>query len=310
MPHLFGETYVRSPQTLSAAVSAWWSEGSPVKTSRWPARGAASTPNGLDSSLISCDSFATWDQPTSFWRTSQQSLFEDSTPYSDRWPKAGSMRSGAVSKQPTLARLIAVTAGGCSRGTGRNWPTPAAMNPNDGEQPETWRTRAVLLKEKHHNGNGAGVPLAIAAQSPARQWQTPSVADTTGGHLSRSGARRGELLLRGQAKAWATPTVRDWKDGACADADVPTNGLLGRQAVRAVIGPDSHPDLTTETDGQPTSPSTPTSPLQLNERFVEALMGLRTGWTDCADSATPLCHSKPKPPCEHSGFAPLECGRE
>lgn len=34
-----------------------------------------------------------------------------------------------------------------------------------------------------------------------------------------------------------TPTTRDWKDGACADSNVPTNGLLGRQAVRAWATP-------------------------------------------------------------------------
>jgi len=27
---------------------------------------------------------------------------------------------------------------------------------------------------------------------------------------------------------WPTATSRDWKDGACAEANVPTNGLLGR----------------------------------------------------------------------------------
>ncbi|WP_237140329.1 DNA cytosine methyltransferase [Mycobacteroides abscessus] len=46
---------------------------------------------------------------------------------------------------------------------------------------------------------------------------TPSVADGTGGHLSRSGARSDELLLPGVAKAYAegallpTPTSRDHK---------------------------------------------------------------------------------------------------
>lgn len=49
---------------------------------------------------------------------------------------------------------------------------------------------------------------------------TPSVADGTGGHLSRSGARSDELLLPGVAKAYAegallpTPTSRDHKEVA------------------------------------------------------------------------------------------------
>jgi hypothetical protein len=38
--------------------------------------------------------------------------------------------------------------------------------------------------------------------------------------------------LDGAALLWGTPTSRDHKDGACADADVETNGLLGRQVLR------------------------------------------------------------------------------
>jgi len=46
-------------------------------------------------------------------------------------------------------------------------------------------------------------------------------------------------------KFWATPTSRDHKDGACADANVPTNALLGRQVLRTP----THGD-TCSTDGQ------------------------------------------------------------
>jgi DNA (cytosine-5)-methyltransferase 1 len=42
-------------------------------------------------------------------------------------------------------------------------PTPAASNPNDGESPDTWLARAEQLRAKGINGNGAGMPLAIAA---------------------------------------------------------------------------------------------------------------------------------------------------
>jgi hypothetical protein len=118
------------------------------------------------------------------------------------------------------------------------------------------------------------------------------------------------LLLRGQVKQWATPTTRDWKDGTCGDADVPTNALLGRPVVRAAIGPGSHQGQQTATDGQRILPGTQTSRLQLNERFVEALMGLRTGWTDFAASGTPSCRNRQKPPCALSGSVPSESGRE
>lgn len=79
-----------------------------------------------------------------------------------------------------------------------------------------------------------------------------------------------------------TPTTRDWKDGACADADVPTNGLLGRQVLR------------TETVGNAGA-----GQAVLNPFFVEALMGFPIGWTVptvSAHSETPSFPPKREPP--------------
>jgi hypothetical protein len=44
------------------------------------------------------------------------------------------------------------------------WPTPDANVMNDGESAVNWRARQERLKLTANNGNGAGVPLAIAAQ--------------------------------------------------------------------------------------------------------------------------------------------------
>jgi len=44
------------------------------------------------------------------------------------------------------------------------WATPSASVANDGEGPKTWHARAAKLKEKHGNGNGAGIPLTIQTQ--------------------------------------------------------------------------------------------------------------------------------------------------
>lgn len=43
-------------------------------------------------------------------------------------------------------------------------PTPAAMNPNDGEGFATWEARRLRVKATGKNGNGFGTPLAIAVQ--------------------------------------------------------------------------------------------------------------------------------------------------
>lgn len=53
------------------------------------------------------------------------------------------------------------------------WPTPAAANPNDGEDLATWLARRERLKETAKNGNGCGTPLAIAI----RMWPTPTARD-------------------------------------------------------------------------------------------------------------------------------------
>lgn len=73
-------------------------------------------------------------------------------------------------------------------GTGR-WPTPSASLHNDAEDPASWLARAKTLKEKHANGNGAGMPLAVAAK--LSQWPTPSATDHKGSF--RPGQRRGQL---------------------------------------------------------------------------------------------------------------------
>lgn len=116
-------------------------------------------------------------------------------------------------------------------------PTPDASNANDGEGLDTWLERRERVKAKGINGNGRGMPLAIAAlkliptptaqdaaesagSSPSnvtltdavlrtqmgtrpnprhKLLPTPQVADATGGHASRSGDRSDELLLPGVA---------------------------------------------------------------------------------------------------------------
>jgi hypothetical protein len=45
------------------------------------------------------------------------------------------------------------------------WATPDANAMNLGEGLDTWDRRQVKNKAKHHNGNGAGMPIAIQAQT-------------------------------------------------------------------------------------------------------------------------------------------------
>lgn len=53
------------------------------------------------------------------------------------------------------------------------FPTPAAMNPNDAEDLQQWQARRDAVKAERKNGNGFGMPLAIAA----RLLPTPTTQD-------------------------------------------------------------------------------------------------------------------------------------
>jgi hypothetical protein len=52
-------------------------------------------------------------------------------------------------------------------------PTPTAGNPNDGEDPASWEARRQRNLDKGYNGNGQGIPLAMAVQL----LPTPTAAD-------------------------------------------------------------------------------------------------------------------------------------
>jgi hypothetical protein len=158
-----------------------------------------------------------------------------------------------------------------------------------------WPTPDTMPEAPNKGSNKKSNPPSLLGA--AELWQTPSVAASVGGNVSRGQDRAGELLLRGQAKAWATPikseatgpgkhgtgsdSLRtqvhgwgtpaggDWKDTGVTDK-VPTNGLLSRQVLR------------TETDGSAGSPSGRV----LNPLFVEMLMGWLPGVTDYGFSET------------------------
>lgn len=80
------------------------------------------------------------------------------------------------------------------------WPTPSASMPNDTEAPESWLARAALLKEKHGNGNGAGMPLAVAVKL-APTWSTPTVNDAQNATAPPSQSERNSEALAVQSGA-------------------------------------------------------------------------------------------------------------
>lgn len=203
---------------------------------------------------------------------------------------------------------------------------------------DAWAARRARVLAERGNGNGFGMLLDIAARlwqtprgsdgakggpnqrgskgdlmlpSATAMWPTPQAHDAMTGKTPEQVAAMRERTGAGVSNLnevaplvvamWATMTSRDWKDEACAAANVPTNGLLGRQAVRwqtpsvadatgghanrsgersgemllqgQARGLSSRLDPPISTDGQRSSPSAQTSPRRLNPRFAEWLMG-------------------------------------
>lgn len=96
------------------------------------------------------------------------------------------------------------------------WPTPTSLSFAGSHQPgnsrsynstmelaeqlqQNWMTPRVTTGDYTRDGGSKGSErLTLEGQA---KWQTPSVADVSGGHASRSGPRKNELLLNGQAAA-------------------------------------------------------------------------------------------------------------
>ena len=222
------------------------------------------------------------------------------------WPTPRTITGGAESaeRKQELGRLE--SGGGDLQAAALNWPTPTSLSFADSHQPGNcyshnkmmdlaatiWSTPRASDGEKgspNQAFGAGGVPLA----AQTLQWSTPSVADVTGGRTSRSGDRKGELLLNSQAKAvasWPTPALTD------------SNGARNRTSGRS--NPDSrHHDGVTLNDAiilyslpaLETAPDGPTSSPErrsLNPLFVEWLMGWPTGWTASECSATASCRFK------------------
>ena len=127
-------------------------------------------------------------------------------------------------------------------------PRPRPEHPTVVPASSCWPTPTAATYGSNIGGaNGRVGKVRYSLYGLANRWPTPTVAISTGGQRSRGGNRKGEKLLSGLA----------------TDA----SSLVGHQAPP------------TPQDGASSS-----AKVGLNPQFVEMLMGLPPGWTDCACS--------------------------
>jgi hypothetical protein len=100
-------------------------------------------------------------------------------------------------------------------------------------------------------------------------WPTVRTSSANGASAKEVEAGNPKQRLEVMITNWATPTTRDWKD--TANANVPVNSLLGRQAPQIMK------------DGTQ-------SQITLNPRFTEWLMGWPIAWTEFELAETEWFH--------------------
>ena len=250
---LSGLTSPRS--TVERSVDAWISSlpASPANRSRAQDSGAVLTMTG-GSGLPSGSSHVTWDRDCCSWRTSPSLFDTGSLTSSPTLPKAGGLRNGDCSPRPPLAPLTDV------RGSG-SWPTPTAKDDEGNGFRSGERSTEPKLK-----GAAAmwGTPVARGDQkSPEAHLAMEQRA------LGRS-EDAAITSLTVQVKDWPTPTAGDMNASGGNPNTTGTHGTTPTDAACRLPGP---LDETTGTGGTATSPK-----VDLDPRFVEALMGVPPNW--------------------------------
>ena len=247
MQHLYG--LIPPPSTADRLLEKWIGslEDSHVSPGVLQESEAPQTTAGGSGHTLK-ESFARLDPEDSSWKTSQVSLGGDSNLYSEAWPKAGSMRSGVVSKQAKLE--------------------PATEEIGSSSWPTVTTDSASQRTKKYKQG---GHPLAMVAS----EWPTPTtleyphpgmVINEKGRREPKKGKTDHSLNLEDRSSLWLTPSANE--DAA---------GTLAGNMQNMI----SHQVQAQAQSGEIFSPDDPTShQRRLNTKMVTWLMGWPEGWLD------------------------------
>jgi len=153
-------------------------------------------------------------------------------------------------------------------------PTPSAGQFNDGESAETWQARRDRVRESANNGNGFGVPLAMAV----KMLPTPRSSDTNGAGTHGTGGAD----LRTMVTLLPTPRATDGtkggpnQRGSSGDLMLPSAVQFDRWGdyAEAIA---RHERWIGRPAPDPTEPGSKGQP-RLSARFVEFMMAQPDGW--------------------------------
>lgn len=278
MRHLFGR--ICTPSTAAPFVERWLASSVDIRASR----------SLLRASLLDQTTLGT-SGPASKTSSLMFDLFGASSKTSPTICDSASMKSPETYRawaiqlrQASLQRRKSARLTSENASSSLPWPTPI-VNDSTGSQ--------YSYSNGNHDRPAIKLPGAVKQWAT---WPTPTANCMTGAGTQ---GREGGMNLQTATATWASPTARDWKDGT-SPGDVPTNGMLGRQAPRSGLhAPTAETGTASSSDG-PNSP--PPSSLYLNANFAEWLMGLPRnftlpiyfGPTVSAPSATPSAPRKPR----------------
>ena len=196
----FGMTYRPLTADLGEAVLMSYLGAFPARTLAQPEKEQESPETGQACGFTWPGSWAKYDPNTSLWKTRQCSLLGDLEPFSETWPRWGTMQDGEFWELPTLALHTSETESGL-------WPTPQTRGfVNDGDL-------MSLAKMCDNYEEMSRMAYRAAEKKKQKYWPTP----TTQANLQIKGegaaafhGKRGTTLA-GAVSKWPTPCATDYK---------------------------------------------------------------------------------------------------
>ena len=236
----FGMTFAPLTDGHGEALLMWYLADFRARTSRQPGKAQDSTGSEADFGEKWPVSLARYDRASRSWKTHQCSLLGDLEPYSETWPRWGTMRDGALYPRQTPALRTSESAYG-------SWPTPKAS------------AAGPDFAEVDRSSTGISLQTAVA------MWPTPDANMGARGTQPEWKPTRGS----GQpAQYTINQAVRDRfpTPSANEDAAGTPNGKMQK-----MLGNDPRVRGTTPQEWAGGS---------LNPTWVEWLMGWPLGWSD------------------------------